>query len=119
MTRVKCAPRRRCVVGLREKERDREGEGERQREGEREPEKETQIEGEMSQISCPRKESCGQELTKNSSRGRQDFKITRSAKSDRSVGEKYVNVFAEWSCMLINDYKSISLTRMFTNPLTC
>ena len=32
----------------------------------------------------------GHELSKNSSRGRQDFKITRSAKSDRSVGEKYV-----------------------------
>jgi hypothetical protein len=50
-----------CGGLKREGERDREGEGERQREGEREPEKETQtqIEGEMSQISCPRKESCG------------------------------------------------------------
>jgi hypothetical protein len=82
----------------------REGEGERHTERRREPERgrrrkrdtdrETDVtalltkKGELRKI-CDRGHR-GQELSKNSSRGRQDFKITRSAQSDRSVGEKYV-----------------------------
>ncbi|CAL8237692.1 unnamed protein product [Boreogadus saida] len=76
------------------KERDREErEPERGRRRKRDTDRETDVtdllakKGELRK-KCDRGHR-GQELSKNSSRGRQDFKITRSAKSDRSVGEKY------------------------------